>query len=108
MADDHCRIRVGDYEVGLMGLRQAMEEIALSHADKSDPEVQQALLDKLCKKNYIPSSARADYARAFVREFRKFLGRPYDEPASQGLSVLWSSVPVAPSATVWQAMYSKR
>ena len=28
---------------------------------------------RLSKKNYIPTSARQDYGKAFVREFRKFL-----------------------------------
>jgi small redox-active disulfide protein 2 len=83
MAEDHCRIRVGDHEVGLIGLHQAIEEIAQSHSDKTEEEVQDALVERLSKKNYIPSSARKDYGEAFIREFRKFLGQPYEE-ASEG------------------------
>ena len=73
MADDHCRIRVGDYEVGLMGLKGAIEQIAESHAQKTDEEVKDALIESLSKKNYIPASVRQDYGKSFVREFRKFL-----------------------------------
>jgi small redox-active disulfide protein 2 len=83
MADDHSRIRVGDHEVGLIGLNQAIEEIAQSYSDKTDEEVQDALVERLSKKNYIPSSAREDYGKAFVREFRKSLGQPHEE-ASEG------------------------
>lgn len=88
MTEDHCRIRVGDHEVGVMGLKGAIEEIARSHAEKTDEEIQQALLDKLGRKNYIPSPARADYGRAFLREFRKFLGQPCEETETGGLSVV--------------------
>jgi small redox-active disulfide protein 2 len=83
MADDHSRIRVGDHEVGLIGLKQAIEEMARSHAHKTDEEVQDTLVERLSKKNYIPSSAKKDYGKAFIREFRKFLGQPY-EKASEG------------------------
>lgn len=83
MGDDHSRIRVGDHEVGLIGLQQAIEEIAQSHSDKTDEEVQHTLVERLSKKNYIPNSAKEDYGRAFVRAFRKFLGQPCEE-ASEG------------------------
>jgi small redox-active disulfide protein 2 len=83
MADDHSRIRIGEHEVGLIGLKQAIEEIAESHAQETDDEVQKNLIERLSKKNYIPSSARKDYGKAFVREFRKFIGQPY-EKGSQG------------------------
>lgn len=88
MADDHSRIRVGDHQVGLIGLQQALEAIAQSHACKADEEVQDALLEILSKRNHIPNSARRDYCQAFVREFRKFLGRPYEEPAAESMHIL--------------------
>jgi small redox-active disulfide protein 2 len=88
MADDHRRIRVGDDEVGLIGLKQAIEEIAEAFADKADEEVRDALIERLSKKNYIPSSARKDYGKAFVRGFKKFLGQPYEEPANDSLRIV--------------------
>lgn len=88
MTDDHSRIRVGDYEVGLMGLKGAIEQIAESHAQKTDEEVKDALIESLSKKNYIPSSAKKDYGKAFVREFRKFLGQPYEDVEDKGLRIV--------------------
>jgi small redox-active disulfide protein 2 len=88
MADDHSRVRVGDHEVGLIGLRQSIEEIAESFAEKTDEEVRDALIGRLSRKNYIPSSARNEYGKAFVREFRKFLGQPYDDAANESLRVV--------------------
>ena len=87
MADDHCRIRVGDHEVGLMGLKQAIEEISQSHSDKTDQEIQEILVERLSKKNYIAAGARDSYAEAFLREFNKFLGRPCEEEPAEGLEI---------------------
>jgi small redox-active disulfide protein 2 len=88
MTDDHCRIRVGDHEVGLMGLKQAIEEIAQSHSDKTDREIQETLVECLSKKNYIPNSAKKDYGKAFVREFRKFVGQAFEEDSGGPLKIV--------------------
>lgn len=88
MADDLNRIRVGDHEVGLIGLKAALEEILETHAEKTDEEIQQALLARLAKNNYIPNSARGVYAEALLREFRKFLGQPVVELDNGPLKVV--------------------
>ena len=88
MADDYCRIRVDDDEAGLMGLKGAIEQIAESHAQKTDEEVQDALIERLSKKNYIPTSVRQGYGKAFVREFRKFLGQPYEDVEDKRLRIV--------------------
>jgi small redox-active disulfide protein 2 len=86
--DDHSRIRVGEHQVGIMGLPAAIEEVAQIPRDKTEEEIEQALLELLGRKNYIPGSARAEYGKAFLREFRKFLGRTYDEAVSDELSIV--------------------
>ncbi len=42
MADDFTQIRVGEDKIGLMGLKGAIEEIAESHAERTDDEIQDA------------------------------------------------------------------
>ena len=84
---DYTRIRVEDFEVGLMGLKSAIEAIASTHRDKPDEEIQQALLDRLRKKNYIPTSSLGAYGKALVREFRKHLGQPYEEAVQGALRI---------------------
>ena len=86
--DDIVRIRVTDCDIGITGLKQAFQEIAESHADMSEAEIELALLERLSVRNYIASSARADYGKAFVREFRKSLGQPYEEESGESISVL--------------------
>jgi hypothetical protein len=85
--EDVVQIRVEDYTVGIMGLNGALAEMAISYAEKSDPEVADELLNRLSKKNYIPGKARETYKKAFLREFKKHLGRPYEETVSSGIAI---------------------
>lgn len=88
MADkDITRINVGTFSVSIIGIKLLMEEMAKTHADKPDEEVRSLMLDRLGKDNYIPAKAKDDYGRAFLREFRKFLGQPYTDDAARGLDV---------------------
>ncbi len=81
------RVKVGKFDISIIGLKQAMAEMAGSHADKADAEIATAMLERLGVDNYIPRSARDEYVLAFVREFRKFMGQPCAEPVSNELEV---------------------
>jgi small redox-active disulfide protein 2 len=74
--DDFQKIVVGEHQVGVIGLKSALAQLADTHADKADGEVGNELIERLSKTNYISSSSREAYGKAFVREFRKFLGQP--------------------------------
>lgn len=87
MADDISQIWVGEDKIGLRGLKEAIGEIARSHAERTDEEIQDALLERLSEKNYIAASARKEYGEALLREFRKFLGQPYKEALGNSLSI---------------------
>jgi hypothetical protein len=84
---DVRQIRVGKFVVSIMGMKQVMEEMAETHAGASDDEVGSLMLDRLEKSNYIPNSSKEEYGKAFVREFRKFLGRPYVEDAPREIDI---------------------
>ncbi len=84
---DIVQIKVRNFAVGIMGIKKLMEEMAVTHAAKSDREVGSFMLDRLGRDNYIPSSAKEEYGRAFVREFRKSLGQPFTQDAPQGLDI---------------------
>ncbi|MBW2556569.1 MAG: thioredoxin family protein, partial [Deltaproteobacteria bacterium] len=45
------------------------------------------LLIRLSKKNYISDKVQKEYGRAFVREFRKFLGQPVGDESPEGLEI---------------------
>lgn len=84
---DTTMIKVGKHSIGIIGLKQAMEEIAATHGSEADETVQGILLDRLGKDNYIPRTAREEYGRAFVKEFRRFLGQPFEEEQGGGIDI---------------------
>ena len=85
--EDVKQIKVDGYGVGIMGLNAAFEEMAATHAEKPDEEVADALLERLAKRNYIPDKVRAIYRNAFLREFRKYLGKPVEEEIAIGIDI---------------------
>jgi small redox-active disulfide protein 2 len=85
--DEVTQIKVGTHSVGIIGLKQVMEDMAGDYAERPDEEVRTELLKRLSKRNYIPDKAKEDYGKAFLREFRKFLGKPYEEEHSGGLEI---------------------
>ena len=85
--EDVTQIKVDGQAVGIMGLKTAMEEMAKEYADKPDDEVGAELLKRLSEKNYIPDRVKESYAKAFLREFKKFLGKPYEQEVSGGVEI---------------------
>jgi len=85
--DDISQIKVDGDRVGIIGLKRAMEEMAEESSRMPDHEIQAELLNRLSGKNYIPDRARERYGKAFLREFKKYLGKPYDEDFSGGVEI---------------------
>lgn len=71
--------------MGIAGLKEAIEEVKALRG-RSDEEISQALFDRLKPRNYIPASAREDYKKAFLREYKKALGEKVTEE-HLGLSI---------------------
>ena len=85
--DDVTQIRVGNSPVGIMGLKTVLEDMAETCGERPDPEVIEELLHRLGKRNYIPQPVRETYGKAFLREFKKFLGKPFEEETPEGIQV---------------------
>ena len=85
--DQFTQIKVDKQSVGIIGLKHVMEEMAEEYGERPDSEIQAELLKRLSRKNYIPDRAREIYGKAFLREFNRFLGRPYDEEPSGALEI---------------------
>ena len=85
--EDVTQIRVGNSAVGIIGLKIVMEDMAEEYGESPDREVQEELLNRLSKRNFIPEKAREDYGKAFLREFKKFLGKPYEEETPEGIQI---------------------
>jgi small redox-active disulfide protein 2 len=85
--EDLTRIKVNKQSVGIIGLKDVMEEMAEEYAERPDVQVRTALIKRLSRRNYIPDQAKEDYGKALLREFNKFLGRPYEEDVSKDLEI---------------------
>lgn len=85
--NDVRQIKVGKHTIGIIGLQNTLEDVAKDFVEKPDTEIIDELLKRLTKKNYIPGHIQEEYGRAFLREFNKFLGRPYEEELSEGLEI---------------------
>ncbi len=82
------QIRVKERLVGIVGLQNVMETMSSDYGQQTDEVIGAVMVKRLSVKNYIPDKARVHYAKAFVREFRKFLGQPVEEEEATGLSVI--------------------
>jgi len=81
------RIKIGKHTFGIVGLKNVLESIAEAYAAQPDDRVAEVLIAELSKSNYIPQKAQKKYGRAFVREFRKFLGQSIEDDSSQVLEI---------------------
>ncbi|RJR43180.1 MAG: thioredoxin family protein [Desulfobacteraceae bacterium] len=86
-SDDIVQIRVGKNNVGIVGLQDAIQELAKESSSAADEKIGQALVDRLKKRNYIPVSAVEAYKLAFLREFKRSLGRLDEEECMQGIAI---------------------
>lgn len=85
---DIAQIKIDGQSVGIIGLKNVIEEMAEVYAEKNDDEIKTELLNRLTQRNYIPDHAKKRYGQALVREFRKFLGQPYEEDSSERLEII--------------------
>ena len=83
--DEVTRIRINKQSIGIIGLTRVMQEMGKEYADRPDNEVQTELVRRISKRNYVPGSAKEVYSKSLLREFNKFLGRPYEEDVSEEL-----------------------
>ncbi|MDD5451177.1 MAG: thioredoxin family protein [Desulfovibrionales bacterium] len=79
-------IAIKGIRVGILGLREALEELS-AWKGRKDEEIADLMLVKLRSRNYIPSSVEAEYKAAFLREFKKFIGEPVTEEESSALRI---------------------
>src|SRR5512136_2470073 len=84
---DVSQVRVGEFTAGIIGLKSVFQDMAVEWAEKPDALVAAELVERLSVKNYIAESAKVSYGMAFLREFKKFTGKPYKEEISEQLEI---------------------
>ena len=85
--NDVTQIKVGGSRIGIIGLRSILSEVAETCATETDEEIRSELLKRLNKRNYIPESSKKEYAKAFLREFKKSIGRPVEDSDSDEVEI---------------------
>ncbi len=81
------QIRVGKHMTGIIGLKAAFADAATRCKGISSDQIGKILLENLSKRNYIEISVTRLYQKAFLREYRKFIGEPVRESREQGLYI---------------------
>ena len=79
------QIMIAGHRTGIIDLNKVIEEIAGEFSGKPDDEIADELMTRLSKRNYMVPKARADYRTAFLKEYKKFVGEPFDEPINPDL-----------------------
>ena len=85
--DKITRINVGGHATGIIGLAPILEEVAKEFKSRTDDEIKDELLNRLSRKNYINSRTRDMYGHAFLREYKKFVGEPFEDTEAGGLEI---------------------
>jgi len=86
-SDEITQIKIGNNRIGIVGLKLVLAAVAEVSATQSDEDIGIELLNRLAKRNYIPESSKAEYGRAFLREFKKFTGRQIENSGPDGLEI---------------------
>jgi len=85
--DKVTRINVGGHATGIIGLGPILEEVAKEFKSRTDDEIKAELLNRLSRKNYINSRTKDMYGHAFLREYKKFIGEPFEDTEAGGLEI---------------------
>jgi hypothetical protein len=85
--DKVTRINVGGHATGIIGLTPIIEEVAKELIGRTDDEIRAELLNRLSQKNYISSRTRDVYGHAFLKEYKKFVGEPFEDSGAVGLEI---------------------
>jgi hypothetical protein len=85
--DKVTRINVGGHATGIIGLKSILEEVANEFAGRTDDEIKAELLNRLSQKNYISRRTIDVYGHAILREFKKFVGEPFEDTDAGGLEI---------------------
>ncbi len=86
-SDEVSQIKVGGDRIGIIGLKSILAEVAATCAAQTDEEIRSELLKRLYKRNYIPEPSKGAYSQAFLREFKKFSGRPIENSGPDGVEI---------------------
>ena len=84
-SDDITQVVIAGQRTGIVGLKKTLEEVAGTCAGRADAQITDELMARLSKKNYIVPKVKDAYGTAFLREYKKFVGEPFEETVDPDL-----------------------
>lgn len=84
---DVTQIRIGRNQIGIIGLKEVLQELAENQSGITEDAISRHLMDRLSKKNYIVDNLRDVYAEAFLREYKKHIGEQVAGEPGEGLQI---------------------
>lgn len=72
------QIMVGNYRIGVIGLEKAVLDVRKIRFNNKDLDIEQELLNRISKNNYIAPNLRKDFGKALLIEFKRSLGLDID------------------------------
>jgi hypothetical protein len=81
------QIMIGGHRTGIIGLDDVLKAVAKEFAGRPDTEIESELITRLSKQNYIYEKAIDKYGKAFMREYKKFIGEPFEEETGGCLQI---------------------
>lgn len=85
VSNDVTQVLVDGQRTGIIGLKEVLEAVAAEFKGGPDETIRFALMERLSKKNYILEKLRDAYEIAFLREYKKFVGEPFEEAVERSL-----------------------
>jgi hypothetical protein len=85
--DELTQIVVAGQRTGIVGLKQVLEEVARNCAGKPDDEIKAELKAHLSQRNYIVPKLEDAYRAAFFREYKRYMGEPFEEECSDAILI---------------------
>ena len=81
------QLKIGKHMTGIVGLKEALEEVAGKVRNPSDEQIVGLMMEKLSSKNYIPSTETELYESVLLREYKKFMGESIPELPLENVEV---------------------
>lgn len=88
MENKVSEISVEGRQTGVIGLEYAIRNIVEWAKGKNEDDISAELLNRIGKRNYIPSKIKEAYRKALLREYKRYLGQDVEEEAVSGLQVV--------------------
>ncbi len=85
--DDITQIRIGKFATGIIGLKAALAQAAEQCKGMNDAQIGEFMVDLLSKGNYIETRVKADYAQAFLNQYKKYIGESLAAAPRQGIEI---------------------